>query len=205
MVWNQLPDRWDNAPFLGNGNLGSIFWLTNSNVFRFEVSRSDLYDHRRPGDNYLALHTECRLPNGQFLLELGQSKLSGDLRLDLWNAELRGNVSAGDATWALRCFTHAKKDVIVLELTTISSNAMPPMLTWHPDIAITTRPFKAPLVPLAAYPPQQQSILDGVNVSVRPFNVMALSSRGAKRKVRRSNLFNQLQPVHKPIQIAQLL
>jgi alpha-L-fucosidase 2 len=115
MVWNQLPERGDNAPFLGNGNLGTIFWLTRSNVFHFEVSRSDLYDHRLQEDNYLALHTECRLPNGQFLLDLRQPKLSSDLRLDLWNAEPRGNVSAGDATWAWRCFTHAKMDVIVLE------------------------------------------------------------------------------------------
>jgi hypothetical protein len=169
MVWSQLPNGWDNGPFLGNGCLGTILWLNQDNVLRFEISRSDLYDHRRIEGQYTVLHSQCRLPNGQFLLNLGSSKLTGNMRLDLWNAELRGNVFAGKTKWILRGFTQATMDIIVLELSADGPDpSTQPVLTWNADLAQTTRSLnKGSTGSLSPYPPQTQKIIDGINVSVQ--------------------------------------
>lgn len=36
MTWNNgLPDSWDTGAFLGNGNLGTIFWVNKNGAFNF--------------------------------------------------------------------------------------------------------------------------------------------------------------------------
>lgn len=162
MVWQCVPNRWDNAPFTGNGALGTIFWRDGKDTLRFEISRGDLYDHRRMNP-YSSLYARCRLPNGHFQLRFSGGEPLGGMRLDLWNAEVRGTLSAGTNRWALRSFTHAIEDVIVVEC----SGAGPaPEMTWHPDSAKSTRTRGIP-GDLASYPPQVLRRLDDVQVSVQ--------------------------------------
>lgn len=163
MVWNKLPDHWNNGPFLGNGRLGTIFWQKASGAMHFEVSRGDLYDNRRM-EGYGSLFARCRLPNGHFELSFGAGKPTGTMRLDLWNAEARGRVTLGQDTWELRGFTHADEDVIVLEAT---GPGAAPQLTWHPDVSKPTRTRSGVPKDLKAYPPQTTRDADGVSVSVQ--------------------------------------
>jgi hypothetical protein len=60
-------------------------------------------------------------------------------------------------------------DVIVLELSTTDSNPnAQPVLTWKADSAQTTRPLpKGSTGSLEPYPPQQQEVIDGINVSAQ--------------------------------------
>ncbi|HUY86127.1 MAG TPA: hypothetical protein VMU77_03365, partial [Acidimicrobiales bacterium] len=134
MIWPQLPDNWDNAPFLGNGDLGTIFWQEKDGTFHFEVSRTDLYDHRSTAKPLSVLYGNCRLPNGHFSLDFGSAKPTGQMRLDLWNAEVRGQLVSGAASWSFRSWAPAQSDLIVVELTS-HENVTPPQLTWHPDAA----------------------------------------------------------------------
>jgi hypothetical protein len=48
MVWDTMPGDYFEAPFVGNGLLGTIFFKDNSlpNTLRFEIGRTDVYDHR---------------------------------------------------------------------------------------------------------------------------------------------------------------
>ncbi len=163
MVWSKLPDHWNSGPFLGNGALGTIFWQNQQGAFHFEVSRSDLYDNRRL-ENYGPLFARCRIPNGHFALSFGEGKPTGEMRLDLWNAEAKGRVTLGANSWDLRCFTHANGDVIVLE---VAGAGPAPQLTWHPDPSKPTRTRSGIPGNLKAYPPQTQSEIDGVNVSIQ--------------------------------------
>ncbi|MDP4227922.1 MAG: hypothetical protein Q8910_16300, partial [Bacteroidota bacterium] len=143
MVWNQLPESWDNAPFLGNGQLGTIFWLNQEGSLNFEVSRNDLYDHRVSTAKISSLYTRCRLPNGHFELTFdGGKKPEGNMRLDLWNAEAKGQVRSSGNVWDIRCFTHALKNVIVLEI----SGSGKPHLVWKPDAAKSTRGSAPPSI-----------------------------------------------------------
>lgn len=164
MVWGQLPDHWNKAPFVGNGSLGTIFWQNSSGALHFEVSRGDLYDNRRLDGGYGPLFARSRIPNGHFSLSFGEGKPTGEMRLDLWNAEAKSRITLGANSWDLRCFTHAKRDVIVLEVT----GAGPaPLLTWNPDESKPTRRRSGVPGNLKGYPPQTRSDADGVTVSVQ--------------------------------------
>ena len=145
MVWPQLPTNWDNGAFLGNGDLGTIFWQDADGSIHFEVSRSSLYDHRGsgPGKDIGVLFREYRLPNGYFSLNFGPQKPTGKMRLDLWNAEARGQIVSDNETWNFRGFAPAQADLIVVELIGPEKEE-PPHLTWHPEEAMSTR---APLPP----------------------------------------------------------
>ncbi len=158
MVWNALPTRWENAPFVGNGCLGTIFWKNQAGALHFEVSRGDLYDHRR----YDALLGRCRLPNGHFKLNFPGKDPQGTMRLDLWNAEVKGRITTDQGEWNLRCFTASESDVIVLEI----EGSPEPAMTWHADPAKSTRDRRVPEA-LKPYPPQVEREIDGVPVSVQ--------------------------------------
>jgi alpha-L-fucosidase 2 len=167
MVWETLPHNWDTAPFLGNGNLGTILWQETNGTFYLEISRSDLYDHRRIGPGSSVLFSEYRLPNGHFILDFGATdRPTGTMRLDLWNAELRGTIQADGSRWELRCFVPSGSNVIVLELDG-PAGTKPPRLTWHPDRARSSRSRGLPTGGVVAYPPQVQTQRDGVDVSVQ--------------------------------------
>jgi alpha-L-fucosidase 2 len=167
MVWPTLPDGWDTAPFVGNGRLGAILWQEKDGAFHVEVSRSDLYDHRRLSAGLGVLFEHERLPDGYFTLAFGPPTAvpTGDMRLDLWNAEARGHVTAGSQAYTLRCLAHAGSDVLVLE-TTGADGAEPPRLEWHPEPAKSTRNLGKP-VATEAYPPPTMQHLDGCDVSVQ--------------------------------------
>ncbi len=45
LVFDSLPERWDEAIPLGNGMLGALIWQ-NGNKLRFSLDRADLWDER---------------------------------------------------------------------------------------------------------------------------------------------------------------
>ena len=76
MQWSGLPTDYNHAAYTGNGRLGAIFWQDADGSLGFEVSRSDLYDHRRTDNGYGTLFATYRLPNGQLHFTLPGEKLS---------------------------------------------------------------------------------------------------------------------------------
>ena len=44
--WQQLPKRWLDAPFLGNGMMGTMVFQTGERSVRWQVGRGDVQDHR---------------------------------------------------------------------------------------------------------------------------------------------------------------
>lgn len=162
LVWgNALPDSWDKGAFLGNGTLGTIFWADQKGALHFEVSRGDLYDHRNDPYRKAVLYSNNRLPNGHFELVLGNGKISGNMRLDLWNAEARALVSNGNDRFGIRCFTAADRNVIILEVDGPENHH----LQWFPDTAKTTR-NGAPK-DYRPYPPQRMVRVKDVSVSIQ--------------------------------------
>jgi alpha-L-fucosidase 2 len=58
MTWNRLPNRWEVAPYTGNGNVGFLFYQAKGsakNVISIHAGRHDYYDQRLPhkGDQML--------------------------------------------------------------------------------------------------------------------------------------------------------
>lgn len=72
LIWDRLPNRWEVAPFTGNGNVGFLFYQAegeDKNVLSIHAGRHDYYDHRLPHDGKEMLWIyRSRLPFGHFRL-----------------------------------------------------------------------------------------------------------------------------------------
>jgi alpha-L-fucosidase 2 len=135
MLWDRVPNRWETAPFSGNGMLGFTMYQSKDNpknVISLFVGRHDYYDHRLPeGTNQHLWIYRCRLPLGSFQLA-SQGDITGcDLRLDLWNAELRGTIRTTKGSYTVRGFTHATSDTIFFE--TEAKDGESVAITWKPE------------------------------------------------------------------------
>ncbi|MBK1855497.1 hypothetical protein JO972_11050 [Verrucomicrobiaceae bacterium 5K15] len=136
MVWDRIPNRWEVAPFSGNGNVGFTFYQPKGakNVISIFTSRHDYYDHRLPyeGNQCLWIY-RCRLPLGHFNLTSKGDITGVDLRLDLWNAELVGTIATTAGSYRVRALTHRTSDVIYFE--TDASDGESVKISWHPELA----------------------------------------------------------------------
>ncbi len=114
LVWQRIPRAWYEGPFLGNGFLATaVYREPGANAIRFTVDHARVQDHRPEFGNEWGV---ARLPVGRLVLT-PVGKLTGvDLRLDLWNAELRGTVTTDKGTLKIRSFVHAEKSLLHLEV-----------------------------------------------------------------------------------------
>lgn len=115
MVWEVLPTAWDDAPFMGNGTLGTyICHEKEAGAMRVEIGNSMAHDHR-PDDR--GIYGRSRLLIGHFLLRPEGEIISGDMRLDLWNAETTATVRTTAGEIHLRAYVAATAPLIVVEAT----------------------------------------------------------------------------------------
>jgi len=69
LVWEKLPVRWEESPYLGNGNMGSMLYVDEkSNRLRLQVFRVDVQDHRDQTHGWTA-YSRPRLMIGSFYLK----------------------------------------------------------------------------------------------------------------------------------------
>ena len=101
MVWEELPLQWNEGAFVGNGQVGMMVYATlKDNRIDFHLGRQDVTDHRKAPTKKSSLGVEGanvmydfpRLDIGRLALYPKGKIISGTLHLDLWNAELRGEV-----------------------------------------------------------------------------------------------------------------
>jgi hypothetical protein len=90
LLWDRIPNRWEVAPYTGNGNVGFLLYqleTEGNNTIALHVGRHDYYDHRLPheGQQMLWIY-RSRLPLGHFTLESKGDITGVYLRLSLWFA-----------------------------------------------------------------------------------------------------------------------
>ncbi len=138
LLWNTLPKSYFEGAFVGNGVLGAIFFKDGQspNTLRFEIGRTDVYDHRSPETPIV--HGRERLPIGQLLLSPAGKITKVKIRTDLWNAETRGELTTKRGTITFRCFVPSGEEVIVLNMkgTGKETNAA---CSFRPQQAISPR------------------------------------------------------------------
>lgn len=113
MVWNRLPQTWYEAPFMGNGSMGTyICKEPEKNAIRIDVNNSMVHDHRKDDKS---IYGRCRLLIGYFLLQPVGEITSGTMRLDLWNAETQGCIRTTSGEIKLKACVTSESPYIIVE------------------------------------------------------------------------------------------
>lgn len=115
LVWHAVPQDYFEGAFVGNGLLGALLFADDQmpNALRFEIGRTDVYDHRTPSPS---AYETSRLPIGQLLLAPVGTLTGMTLRTDLWNAEMRGEISTTEGSISFRCFVPSEEELIVVNM-----------------------------------------------------------------------------------------
>lgn len=130
-VWEQLPNHWNEGPFLGNGQLGLVAYANrNQNRFDFHLGRTDITDHRGAPDRKTSRGIPGRSVMWDFpRLDIGRIALfpagkikDGDMRLDLWNAGVTGRIVTDLGEIKLHIVTLRDRMVHVIEISSTEEN-----------------------------------------------------------------------------------
>ncbi|OPA72893.1 hypothetical protein BVG16_31450 [Paenibacillus selenitireducens] len=119
MLWKTKPISWDEGAFIGNGLLGAMIYSEEHrdqrHVLRFVLGRTDVTASRTGG----AKNFPVRVPIGELALEMeGWIYQPCEIRIDLWNAEMRAFIPTTKGEVRLRALVHAISPVMFIELDT---------------------------------------------------------------------------------------
>jgi len=137
LVWTRLPTEWYEAPFLGNGLLGTQIRRKSDTSIRFDIGRSDVQE-RRPLSEGGAIFARSRLPIGHFSLDTAGKIVGGDLRLGLHDAEVTGTIKTDKGGIQLRCFVHTDEMLLIVEAKPDGGEAGC-RFQFHPEEAVAPR------------------------------------------------------------------
>ena len=157
LVWKRLPERFESAAYTGNGQLGAmIFTGDKGQSLKWQMGRSDV-----------AFQTS-RIPIGDLVLKPAGKILSGEMRLDLWNAEARGRIETDKGEIQFRSFTHSDQMVNVFEVTATGGEKAG--WEWQPGLATNPRKLykKEALAPEDQNAPPVRSREGDVEISFQP-------------------------------------
>lgn len=137
LKWDKLPVDYFDGAFAGNGLLGTIVFKDNldSNSLRFEIGRTDVYDHRTPTSS---AYETSRLPIGQLILKPTGEILKSHFEIDLWNAQIRGEIITKTGTIQIKCYVPAQEELIVLDLK-CTGGEKNPSIKFRPQAAESAR------------------------------------------------------------------
>jgi len=124
LVWEEIPNQWNEGAFVGNGQVGMMIYANlDDNRLDFHVGRQDVTDHRGAPDKKTSmgvkgtnLYDYSRLDIGRMLLRPAGKILSMDVRQDLWNAEVRGTITTDFGEISFRAFTPYTRMLNVVEV-----------------------------------------------------------------------------------------
>ncbi len=160
MVWDRLPDQWGAGAFTGNGLLGAnVYTLEDGKTLRWHIGRTDV------------TYRTSRLPVGDLVLKTAGVLQGCQMRLDLWNAELKGTIVTSEGKIGIRSFTHADRIVQVIELKPDEGEASC-HFEWQPGLALDPRKIyrKEPIPDDQRNPAPQASEEDGMHLCVQPLS-----------------------------------
>lgn len=158
LVWEELPKVWHEGAFIGNGLVGAMIYAESTNGLQWDINRSDVADRG------------SRLQIGRFELLPAGGSPRGTMRLDLWNAEARGELRTGLTSVEWRSFTHTAKPVAFIELKDKRPKSGAPV-TYVQLPAIPAREDfkKTPIPEKEQNPAATSGESDGVHWSLQPF------------------------------------
>nr|MCU0749262.1 hypothetical protein [Akkermansiaceae bacterium] len=124
-VWEQLPRQWNEGAFVGNGQLGMMVYATlDHNRVDFHLGRQDVTDHRKAPDRKTSMGVDGatvmwdfpRLDIGRMALHPAGKIIDGNMRIDLWNAEITGSIITDLGKLDFRAFAPRDRMVQVIQI-----------------------------------------------------------------------------------------
>ncbi|WP_302119444.1 glycosyl hydrolase family 95 catalytic domain-containing protein [Allorhodopirellula heiligendammensis] len=171
LTWDQLPKNWMEAPFLGNGEQGTMMYREDEQTLRWDIGNSAAHDHRPPSeDDFSEKNVEVlnrgRLFIGHLRVEFPEKLRGSSLRLSLWDAEAKGEIrtAGGHARWS--SIVHAKSPVMRFDIAT-TGTLTPAKFVYVPAEARNPRALRAQTLRNPENPPAVLSTHhDGVQTAV---------------------------------------
>lgn len=117
LVFTEIPHIWHDAPFLGNGFMGStlVFSEDGSEMF-INLGHTCIYDNRKiryRKDEMLYLTP--RLPIGKIAVNFSGTVTDINLRLDIYNARVFGEIRTTEGAVNIDCIILNAADCLVFE------------------------------------------------------------------------------------------
>ena len=196
MVWQRFPKVWHEAPFLGNGEQGTLMRRLNKKTVRWDVGCSAAYDHRPFEEDDLAeKHMEI-LNRGRHTI--GFLKLNSPVELDacnarvsLWDAEATGEFTSknggGKLTW--KTLVHATEPVMYFEFSA-DGDLADADFAYVPEQARSPRAVRAKNLRKPAHPAPKVGSKDDVQTAVQ--NLVAGGQTAVAWQKKRTGKLTQL-------------
>src|SRR5256714_5576635 len=166
-VWSRMPRTWYEGPFLGNGFLGSMLYAEPAaDALRFTVQHSEVQDHRPQiqGNDWGV----ARLPVGHLTLEPVGRITGVQLRLHLWDAEVRGTITTDKGHIRLRAIVQNDRSLLLVTART-SRGERDFRWVFHPEKALSPRIVREPPPPaLTPNPEPVTGTVDSATLVVQP-------------------------------------
>ncbi|WP_246320044.1 glycosyl hydrolase family 95 catalytic domain-containing protein [Paenibacillus qinlingensis] len=172
LTWSVKPNSWNEGAFIGNGFIGAMIYSEEHrekrHVLRFVLGCTDVTAQKPRGG------FPPRVPVGELHLELaGWYYQPSSIRIDLWNAEMRAEITTTVGTVKLRAFVHSLDKVLAVELET-SEGEKDARMTWYAFSEVDPVLKNADGFNLNQYLPNaevmRQSNEDGVTIGVQRFD-----------------------------------
>lgn len=117
LVFNEIPHIWYEAPFLGNGFMGTTLCFSEDNKQLFiNLGHTCVYDNRPIyGSQDDQMYLTPRLPVGKIAISFDGTVTGVDLRLDIYNARVFGEISTTSGKVEINCMIFNDTDCMVME------------------------------------------------------------------------------------------
>lgn len=138
LVFNKMPDKWEEAPYFGNGFIGSMIYRDTSakNKIIIQVFRTDVHDHRGDTSGWTA-YSRPRLLIGNFVISFKGDILKTSLRQNFYSADLSGSIHTTAGIISLHHYISANDDIIFTKFECKENEKY--TLTWQAAEAKSTR------------------------------------------------------------------
>ena len=171
MVWGQFPKSWDQGPFLGNGEQGTLLYRTGKRELRWDVGCSAAHDHRPIEKDDLSEKGVAILNRGRHFIGHLKLKAPTDLtgfqsRLSLWDAEATGTIDSSNGSVAWRTLVHATEPVMYFELD-CSGDLEGTSLMYVPEKARSPRAIRSKNPRTPVNPDAVLNKTDGIQTAVQ--------------------------------------